>query len=117
MTTIAETPTAETVPATPRRLWLDLTRKCQRANITKAVRLGIPLRVGVIVGDETQRAAEARRELAALGVTRVRVDHVRPFGRGGQDKAPDMAELCGSPTRHGSHPWSRRRNPGPGTVA
>ncbi|MET4921667.1 radical SAM protein [Streptomyces sp. PSRA5] len=209
MTTIAETPTAETAPATPRRLWLDLTRQCQlncvhcynasgpdgthgtmtredwvsvldqavncgvhavqftggevtmhpdardlidhalnlglkvevfsnlvhvtddwwnllqrdgvtlatsyysnqaaehnamtgrpshgrtRANIAKAVRLGIPLRAGVIVGDKTQRADEAQRELAALGVTRVRVDHVRPFGRGGRNQAPDVANLCG----------------------
>lgn len=65
-----------------------------RANIAKAVRLGIPLRAGVI-GNERQRTGNAQRELAALGVTHVRVDHVRPFGRGGQDQAPDTAKLCG----------------------
>ena len=65
-----------------------------RANITKAVQLGIPLRVGVIGSDE-QRLDETRRDLEALGVTRVGVDHVRAFGRGAQQKEPDPANLCG----------------------
>lgn len=66
-----------------------------RANIEKAVQFGIPLRVGLIVGSEAQRADEARRELEALGVSHVRVDHVRPFGRGAQDQAPNVDNLCG----------------------
>jgi MoaA/NifB/PqqE/SkfB family radical SAM enzyme len=66
-----------------------------RANIEKAVRLGIPLRVGIIVGSDDQRASEARRDLEALGVTRIGMDDVRPFGRGARDQEPDPANLCG----------------------
>lgn len=66
-----------------------------RGNISKAVQFGIPLRVGLIVGDDTQRATEAEQELRALGVTRIRRDHVRPFGRGANGAAPDMGGLCG----------------------
>ncbi|WP_405948465.1 radical SAM/SPASM domain-containing protein [Streptomyces prunicolor] len=66
-----------------------------RANIVKAVQLGIPLRAGIIVGDERQRADEARQELQALGVTDIRMDHVRPFGRGAEGQAPDAEGLCG----------------------
>lgn len=66
-----------------------------RANIAKAVRLGIPLRVGIIVGSDDQRADEARRELEALGVTAIGVDHVRAFGRGAHEQEPDPADLCG----------------------
>ncbi|MEI5523601.1 radical SAM protein [Streptomyces brasiliscabiei] len=66
-----------------------------RENIGMAVRLGIPLRVGLIVGDDAQRAAEAEQELRALGVAGIRRDHVRPFGRGANGAAPDMGGLCG----------------------
>ncbi|MFC9883139.1 radical SAM/SPASM domain-containing protein [Streptomyces libani] len=66
-----------------------------RTNIERAVGLGIPLRVGIIDGGEAQRVAEARSDLEGLGVTRIGVDHVRPFGRGSQEQAPDMANLCG----------------------
>lgn len=66
-----------------------------RANIKEAARLGIPLRVGVVVGSEAQRVSETRRELEELGVTRIGVDHVRPFGRGAEGLAPDPANLCG----------------------
>ncbi|GHJ36932.1 radical SAM/SPASM domain-containing protein [Streptomyces sp. TS71-3] len=66
-----------------------------RANIEKAVRLGVPLRVGIVAGSDAQRVDEARRELEALGVTRIRGDRVRPFGRGAGVHAPDPAELCG----------------------
>ncbi|MCX4910165.1 radical SAM/SPASM domain-containing protein [Streptomyces sp. NBC_00878] len=66
-----------------------------RANIEKATRLGIPVRVGVIVGGETQRASEGRQELEALGVPHIRVDHVRPFGRGAEGQAPNVGNLCG----------------------
>jgi MoaA/NifB/PqqE/SkfB family radical SAM enzyme len=67
-----------------------------RANIEKAVRLGIPLRVGIVATDDAQRVTEARRELEALGVTRVDVDHARPFGRAAHDRTPDPSELCGN---------------------
>lgn len=65
-----------------------------RANIEQAVRLGIPLRVGVIGGDD-ERAEAARQDLRALGVTRIGTDHVRPFGRGAAGRAPDVSGLCG----------------------
>ncbi|MGK5532926.1 radical SAM protein [Streptomyces sp. URMC 129] len=65
-----------------------------RANIEKAIGLGIPLRVGII-GNSEQRIAAAKRDLEALGVTRIGADHVRAFGRGGQDQAPDPGNLCG----------------------
>ncbi|WP_411129859.1 radical SAM/SPASM domain-containing protein [Streptomyces sp. x-19] len=66
-----------------------------RTNIERAVGLGIPLRVGIVDAGEGQRVSEARRELEALGVTRIGEDHVRPFGRGAQDQSPDTANLCG----------------------
>lgn len=66
-----------------------------RTNIERAVGLGIPLRVGIIDVGEGQRVAEARRDLEGLGVTRIGVDRVRPFGRGAQEQAPDTANLCG----------------------
>jgi MoaA/NifB/PqqE/SkfB family radical SAM enzyme len=65
-----------------------------RSNIEKAVSLGVALRVGVIGNDE-QRLAETRRDLEALGVTRIGVDHVRPFGRGGQGQESGPDNLCG----------------------
>ncbi|MGK4908500.1 radical SAM/SPASM domain-containing protein [Streptomyces albus] len=64
-------------------------------NIKKAVRLGIPLRVGIVATTETQRVEEARRELEGLGVKRVNVDHVRPYGRGAEGQSPDASGLCG----------------------
>ncbi|MFI0777941.1 radical SAM/SPASM domain-containing protein [Streptomyces sp. NPDC021212] len=65
------------------------------ANIKKAAQLRIPLRVGIVATSGTQRVAQARRELEALGVKRINVDHVRPFGRGAQGRAPDVSGLCG----------------------
>ncbi|MFJ9633604.1 radical SAM protein [Streptomyces sp. NPDC101175] len=55
-----------------------------RANIVKAVAEDIPIRVSVIVSDPSDTGEEVKRELAALGVRNVRVDHVRPFGPGGR---------------------------------
>ncbi|WP_046469714.1 radical SAM/SPASM domain-containing protein [Allosalinactinospora lopnorensis] len=66
-----------------------------RANIAKAVKLGIPLRVGIIAADDGQRVDEAWRDLESLGVTRIHVDHVRPFGRGSHGEEPDASHLCG----------------------
>jgi len=64
------------------------------ANIKKAVQLCIPLRIGIVATAETQRVAQARRELESLGVKRINVDHVRPFGRGAQGRTSE-AGLCG----------------------
>ncbi|WP_232544112.1 radical SAM/SPASM domain-containing protein [Streptomyces buecherae] len=66
-----------------------------RDNIVKAVRLGIPLRAGIVAVTEGQRVEQAKRDLAELGVTRVGVDHERPYGRGAQNRAPDVSGLCG----------------------
>ncbi|WP_243725703.1 radical SAM protein [Actinomadura rubrisoli] len=66
-----------------------------RANIEKAVRLGVPLRVGIIDIGDTQRVSQARADLEILGVADIRVDKVRAFGRGARGQAPDMAQLCG----------------------
>lgn len=67
-----------------------------RANIGQAVRLGIPLRVGIITGADEQHVGAARRDLEELGVTLIRMDHVRPFGRGRvHGQAPDLSKLCG----------------------
>ncbi|MGA5563965.1 radical SAM protein [Streptomyces platensis] len=66
-----------------------------RSNIARAVNMGIELRVGIIDGGNGQRADEARQHLEEMGVTRIAVDHVRPFGRGAEGQAPDCSGLCG----------------------
>lgn len=66
-----------------------------RRNIVKAVELGVPLRAGVVTADG-QGVEEARRDLKDLGVTRIGVDRVRPFGRGADGQAPATAGLCGA---------------------
>ncbi|MGW5820415.1 radical SAM protein [Streptomyces noursei] len=66
-----------------------------KANIARAVEARIPLRVGIIDAGEGQRVDEARHELEQLGVTRIGIDRVRPFGRGAHGQAPDIAHLCG----------------------
>ncbi len=50
-------------------------------------RLEIPVRAGIIAVRDGQRTAQARAELEAIGVTRIRTDRVRGLGRG--------AQLCG----------------------
>ncbi|CAL2058974.1 MULTISPECIES: radical SAM/SPASM domain-containing protein [Streptomyces] len=66
-----------------------------RANIERAVKAGIPIRVSVIVPEPTQTGERAREQLKELGVTSVRVDHVRPFGRAAGGKEPGTGGLCG----------------------
>ncbi len=67
-----------------------------RANIERAVGLGIPLRVGIISADEGRTVDQTQRDLESVGVTRIGVDHVRPFGRGAHDQTPpNPANLCG----------------------
>ncbi|MDF3291920.1 radical SAM protein [Streptomyces silvisoli] len=71
-----------------------------KANISEAVRLGIPIRAGVIRVLEGQRVKEAVEELRGLGVERIGVDRVRRIGRGAGDRdGHDPAELCGHCTR------------------
>jgi MoaA/NifB/PqqE/SkfB family radical SAM enzyme len=66
-----------------------------RRNIARAVELGVSLRAGIVTV-EGRGVEETRRELEALGVTRIGVDRVRPFGRGADGRAPDTAGLCGA---------------------
>lgn len=69
-----------------------------RANISKAIELGIRLRVGIVHVNPTQRVREARQDLEALGVQPhlIGYDRVRAFGRGqGDHAACDVNKLCG----------------------
>lgn len=66
------------------------------ANIAKAVRRSIPLRVGLIDIVDDQRTERARRRLAELGVTNVDIDHLRQVGRGVRDQRSGVAQLCGA---------------------
>jgi hypothetical protein len=67
-----------------------------RANLRKALSLGIPVRcaiVGVLPG---QRTAQARADLEALGITSIKTDQVRAVGRAAAGPGePDVSELCG----------------------
>jgi hypothetical protein len=65
------------------------------ANITEAVTRGIPIRVALVSGIiPDQRVAEAKAQLAALGITNVRVDRERGLGRAAPGRQ-DVGELCG----------------------
>jgi sulfatase maturation enzyme AslB (radical SAM superfamily) len=67
-----------------------------RANILKALALGIDVQVGIVRTHPGQRVEEARTELAALGVGRIVLDDARPVGRAnttGRDTAD--GDLCG----------------------
>ncbi|MGA4859961.1 radical SAM/SPASM domain-containing protein [Streptomyces koyangensis] len=67
-----------------------------RANIVQAVERGIGLRAGVIDTGSSQDAESARRDLTELGVHSVRVDRVRPFGRGARHPVAEGRGLCGN---------------------
>lgn len=64
--------------------------------VMEALRRDIPLRVGVIGISDRQRVEEACQRLAALGVTDVRVDHLRHVGRGDHGGAAGTQQLCGN---------------------
>lgn len=66
------------------------------ANIVEAVRRSIPLRVGLIDITDDQRTEQARRHLAALGVTNVGTDQLRQVGRGVREQRPGVSQLCGA---------------------
>jgi MoaA/NifB/PqqE/SkfB family radical SAM enzyme len=65
------------------------------ANIGQAVSRGIPLRAGIIKLTGGQRTGQARAELEAIGVTRIRTDRLRHLGRAAS-AGPDVSELCGN---------------------
>ncbi|MEV5237968.1 radical SAM/SPASM domain-containing protein [Streptomyces cinnamoneus] len=65
-----------------------------RANIIKALSLGIPIRVG-IVGNDKQIIDAAKADLESIGVSRIGTDNVRAFGRGANGQKPEASNLCG----------------------
>lgn len=64
--------------------------------IAEALRRDISLRVGLIGMRDGQHVEEACRQLAELGVTDVKVDHLRQVGRGIRDRKAAMDQLCGN---------------------
>ncbi|MGW7516718.1 radical SAM protein [Streptomyces sp. NPDC054796] len=66
-----------------------------RANIERALALGIPLRGGVVAVRQGQRARQAANDLVDLGVPEVGRDRTRAFGRGSRGAAPAVDDLCG----------------------
>ena len=69
--------------------------KRTRANIRRAVDLGLTIRGGIVSVNEGQRVSEAAADLTAIGVDHVGGDRVRAFGRGSQGAAPRISDLCG----------------------
>ncbi|MCX5381366.1 radical SAM protein [Streptomyces sp. NBC_00091] len=66
-----------------------------RANVQKAVDLGIPIRGGVVTLREGQRAMEAVTDLKSIGVQQVGGDRIRAFGRASEGARPQIKDLCG----------------------
>ncbi|MFE1767937.1 radical SAM protein [Streptomyces angustmyceticus] len=66
-----------------------------RANVEKALSLGIPLRGGVVAVQQGQRVNEAAQDLSDLGVGQVGGDRTRAFGRASKGASPTIADLCG----------------------
>lgn len=66
-----------------------------RANIVRAVQLGVPLRAGIIDTGNRQHVERARRDLEAIGVTRIKLDRVRRIGRAADGRPAETSELCG----------------------
>ena len=65
------------------------------ANIREAVTRSIPLRVGIVDLGDGQRAAHARAQMEAIGVTSIGTDNVRQLGRAARANEPDASQLCG----------------------
>jgi MoaA/NifB/PqqE/SkfB family radical SAM enzyme len=67
-----------------------------RANIAQAVGRQIPIRAGIIGVQDHQRVQQARTDLAALSVQRIRIDRRRAVGRAAfPNGQPSVTELCG----------------------
>lgn len=68
-----------------------------RANLVEALHRGIPVRVGIVEVLDGQRIKEAKAELRALGVQRIKIDRARPVGRAADPTAPEpsVSNLCG----------------------
>ncbi|MFD8595993.1 radical SAM protein [Kitasatospora sp. NPDC059646] len=70
-----------------------------RANIAKALSLGIPLRAGIVRCHDGQLEQLAMQELQALGVQSITLDDARHVGRAGGGQPPTLDALCGNCTR------------------
>ncbi|MFL1431904.1 MULTISPECIES: radical SAM/SPASM domain-containing protein [unclassified Nocardiopsis] len=66
-----------------------------RANIISAIEQGVRLRDSIITPDG-EGVEETRADLEALGIERIGVDRVRPFGRGNPGTGEDLSGLCGA---------------------
>ena len=66
-----------------------------RANIAKALRLGIPIRASIVEVLDGQRTGQARADLRRLGVTRIKTDRKRAIGNGAGGGLPSVSELGG----------------------
>lgn len=67
-----------------------------RANIAKAVRRQIPIRVGLVQVEDEQQVDAARLELVSLGVTDIGFDRLREVGRGVRGGEQSVGQLCGN---------------------
>jgi MoaA/NifB/PqqE/SkfB family radical SAM enzyme len=68
-----------------------------RANIAKAVRLGIPIRIGMVELLDGQDIEGAYRDLASIGIPAegIRVDRLRHVGRGAELVEDPQPVFCG----------------------
>lgn len=68
-----------------------------RTNLVRALELGLDVRVAIITTDGVG-VQQTRTELQQLGITRIGVDRVRPYGRGApnQEEGPSCEGLCGA---------------------
>ncbi|TDD93498.1 radical SAM/SPASM domain-containing protein [Actinomadura rubrisoli] len=65
------------------------------SHIARALEMGIPVRAGLVEVLDGQRTAQAHAMLTRMGVTHIRTDRLRPFGRAATGDSPDPAGLCG----------------------
>jgi MoaA/NifB/PqqE/SkfB family radical SAM enzyme len=66
------------------------------AAIRQAVARQIPLRAGIVAVREGQRTSQARAQLQAIGVNRMKADRLRQLGRAAAAGQPDASQLCGN---------------------
>lgn len=70
-------------------------------NLKRMLECGLPVRVGVIAMEENQaEISSAMAFLRELGVTNIRVDRVRSFGRAKTGDTCSMESLCGNCSRN-----------------
>lgn len=65
-------------------------------NILTLSKAEIPVRVGIIeMPENVGQVPSTIHFLSSIGITKVGMDRLRPFGRGGTTRKPEMAGLCG----------------------